>query len=59
MKTIRWTGEERVIPNEGVTSPGQELTLDDKTARSFIEQGLAEAVKPRPRVTHNSVDQET
>jgi len=40
-----WTGPARFVPDVGVTVTGEEVSMNDKLARSFIAQGLAESVK--------------
>ena len=44
MKRVNWVGDERIIPNYGIATAGQTLTLPDKKADSFVRQGLAEYV---------------
>ena len=41
---IYWIGPERMIPNYGMANKGDELTLPESKAESFIKQGLAEPI---------------
>ena len=41
MKDIEWIGETRMIPNYGIGVKGENKTLPDEMAYSFIKQGLA------------------
>lgn len=47
MKKVNWIGEERMIPGYGMGIKGEEKVLPVNIADSFIEQGLAEEVKPK------------
>ena len=47
MKTqVKWTGDERELPGQGVAKKGDILTLPDHMAKSYVYQGLAVKVKP-------------
>jgi hypothetical protein len=39
MKQVEWLSPERIIPANGVATPGQLISLPDDLADKFIEQG--------------------
>ncbi len=45
MKSIKWTGEHRIIPGYSVAVRGQVITVPEDMANSYIEQGMAEELK--------------
>lgn len=56
MKTIIWTGEDRMIPYYGVGEKGKEKTLPESMADNFIEQGLAELKTAKKKAVTKSED---
>ena len=48
MKQIEWVGRDLVVPMNGIATKGRVLSLPDKTANSFIKQGLAKPVEQKP-----------
>ncbi len=42
---VKWTGDQRELPGHGVVSRGDNLTLPDHVATSYIYQGLAVKAK--------------
>jgi len=51
MKTVKWIGESRMIPNYGMGVAGETKVLPVDIADSFIKQGLAEDVKTSAKKT--------
>ena len=46
MKSVQWLSSERIIPDWGVATTGQLISLPDDLADKFITQG--EAILPVP-----------
>lgn len=46
MKQAKWKGSEAVLPNIGIARPNEVISGDDTIIDSYVEQGLAEPVKP-------------
>jgi hypothetical protein len=38
---IKWTAEQREVPNLGIFVAGDSIDAPDKTAKALIDQGLA------------------
>ena len=48
--TIIWEGEEKIIPGYGYATKGNELTLPDWMAESFVSQGKAKLKRKKSEV---------
>ena len=59
MMRVKWVGESRMIPSCGIGEAGKVLELPKEIAISYINQGLAEAVKvDKPKAKIKNVKQE-